>query len=395
MSVCRIVRCSMPVGLFFAAAVSAQAPNANEFVSSLRWRGASPEVIFGLAAFFVAAAGFLVFYQWNRRRKAVKDVREHSIGLFDERCRERRLTDEEKEILAEMLPYLPDNAQPHELFESVLIYEHCLNAYVNKRIAQIRTRERMEDEGEVLRFLRKKMGYDMLSHEHPLASTRNISAGQPTSVVTAGQNAVLAQNTKIASVGEFYFTVRVADELQGRKYAAGDELTIAFVRNGDAAYSVNAKIMGASDTGGITLYHTLKFSRSQKRQYMRLEVNAALKFRVVETGGKDGKDKAGEAKKPTAQIYTGRIVDISGGGLSFFIDNDERLEIGDTILITLMLPGEPLNGIKSKVVVVTPVEGKTATRYRHHIRYEAIEPQQRERIVKFVFEKHRQMLQMR
>jgi c-di-GMP-binding flagellar brake protein YcgR len=376
----------------FAAAVSAQTPNANEFVSSLRWPGAPPAVILTLGCFFVAVAGFLVFYQWNRRRKAVKDIRDHSIGLFDEQCRNRRLTDEEKEILVEMLPYLPNNAQPHEVFESILIYEHCLNAYINKRLAEIRTRERMEDDGEVLRFLRKKMGYDMLSHEHALASTRNISAGQPTSVITTGQHAVLAQNTKIISVGEFYFTVRVADELQGRKYAAGDELTVAFVRSGDAAYSVNARVMGVNDSGGIMLYHTLKFSRSQKRQFMRLEVNAVLKFRVVE---KAGKDKDGEAKKPTAQVYTGRVVDISGGGLSFFIDNDERLEAGDVISVTLMLPGEPLTGIKSKVVVVTPVEGKTATHYRHHIRYEAIEPQQRERIVKYVFIKHRQMLQMR
>ena len=392
MSVCRITRVSALCGLPLAAAVSAQAPNANEFVSSLRWSGASPELILALVGGFAAVAGFFVFYQWNRRRKDVKGVREHSMGLVDEQCLKRRFTDEEKEILAEMLPYLPNNAQPHEVFESILIYEHCLNAYVNKRLAEIRTRERMEDEGEVLRFMRKKMGYDMLSHEHALASTRNISAGQPTSVITAGEHAVLAQNTKIISVGEFYFTVRVADELQGRKYAAGDELTIAFVRSGDAAYSVNAKVMGVSDSSGIMFYHTLKFSRSQKRQFMRLEVNAALKFNVVE---KAGKDKDGEAKKPTAQVYTGRIVDISGGGLSFFIDNDERLETGDTISVTIMLPGEPLNGIKSKVVVVTPVEGKTSTHYRHHIRYESIEPQQRERIVKYVFIKHRQMLQMR
>jgi c-di-GMP-binding flagellar brake protein YcgR len=361
-------------------------------VSSLRWTGAPPAVILALGCFFVAAAGFLVFYQWNRRHKAVKEVRDRSIGIFDERCLEKRLTGDEKETLSEILPYLPNNSQPHEVFESILIYEHCLNAYVNRRLAEIRTRERMEDEEEVLRSLRKKMGYDALSHEHALASTRNISPGQPTSVITSGEHAVLSQNTKIVSVGEFCFTVRAADELKGRDYAAGDELTVAFVRSGDAAYSVNARVMGVNGSGGIMLYHTLKFSRSQKRQFMRLEVNAVLKFRVVE---KAGKDKNGEAKKPTAQVFTGRVVDISGGGLSFFIDGGERLDVDDIILITLMLPGEPLTGIRSKVVVVTPVEGKTAINYRHHVRYESIEPQQRERIVKYVFIKHRQMLQMR
>jgi len=391
MSVCRTIHILALCGLPLAAAVSAQPRGADEFVSSFRWVRASPGLIFGLAAFFSLVIGLLVFYQWNVRRKAAKNAREHSQELFDGQCRKRRFTEEEKDTLTAMLSYLPENVKPHEIFESVWVFEHCVDAYVNRRITEIRTRERMEDEGEVLRYVRKKMDYDVLPTEQPLASTRNISVGQPTSVIAAGQHAVLAQNTKVTGVGEFYFTIRPDDELKGRSYAELSELTVAFVRNGDAAYSVNAKVMGVNDMGGIMLYHTLKFLRSQHRRYMRLEVNTAMKFTVLDRVGKRDGEKA-----PAERVRAGRVLDISGGGLSFFADDDdERLEAGDMVLITLTLPGEPLNAIKSKVVHVTMVEGKTAIRYRNHVRYEDIDEAQRERIVKFVFDKHRQMLQMR
>jgi len=388
MSVYRTIHRLALCGLLFAAAVSAQALNANAF---MRWPKASFGLILGLIVFFALVTGLLLFYQWYVKRRAVKNVLEHSQEIVDEQCRKRRFTAEEKDILNTLLSYMPDTVKPHEIFESVWIFERCIDDYVNRRLTEIKTRERMEDEGEILRHLRKKMCYDLLPTEHPLASTRNISVGQPTSVITAGQHAVLTQNTKVVGVGEFYFTVRVSDELRGHTYADEAELTVAFVRNGDAAYSVNAKVMGVNDTGGIMLYHTLKFLRSQKRRYMRLEVNTAMKFEVLKRAGRQE-----ETKMPAERVHTGRVVDISGGGLSFFCDNDdERLIAGDVIAVTLALPGEALSAIISKVVLVTPVEGKATIRYRNHIRYEVIDEAQRERIVKFVFEKHRQMLQMR
>jgi len=388
MSVCcsriSIIRRLMLCGFPIVAAVSAHAQNANAF---MRWPKASHGLIFGLAAFFTIVIGLLIFYQWNVRRKAVKGLRESSRKVFDEECRRCQLTEEEKEVLTDLAAYLPENQEQHMLFESIGLFERCMDAYVNRRLGEIKTSERMEDEDELLRFLRKKLEYDILSHEQPIFSTRNITVGQTMSVFASGQRAALAQNTKAVHVGEFYFTVRVADEFREKLYfAVGSELTIAFVRQGDAVYSVNAKVMSINNTGGINFYHTLKFMRSQKRQYMRLELNTSLTFRIL--------SKADSEEVLSSQTYTGRVADISGGGLSFFMD-EEPISAGDGISVGLALPGEPMNGIRAKVVRVTPVEKRASIHYRYHIQYTEIEPWQREHIVKFVFEKHRQMLQMR
>jgi c-di-GMP-binding flagellar brake protein YcgR len=188
-------------------------------------------------------------------------------------------------------------------------------------------------------------------------------------------------------VGEFYFTVRVFDELkQNLDTLVGALMTLAFVRHGDAAYSVNVRVMGVdNDSGQIRFFHTLDLFRSQKRQYMRLEVSSPMRYRVLQ--------KADKEDKPTSQMFAGRISDISGGGMSFF--SDDPLEAGDIILATVMLPGETLGGVKSRVLAVIPVQGSASVHYRHHVQYIDIDPRQRERIIKFVFEKQRQMLQMR
>jgi c-di-GMP-binding flagellar brake protein YcgR len=315
-------------------------------------------------------------------------VRVYSQKNYEDECVRCRLSAEEKALLGRLTANLPDVSRPNIIFESIGVFERCVDTYVFKRLEELRSHEAIESEGQMLHSLRGKLEYNVLAPEQPLFSTRNIGTGQQMSVFRAThQNAALAKNTRTVHVGEFYFTVRVFDELKlNLDMLVGSLMTLAFVRHGDAAYSVNVRVMGVdSDLGQIRFFHTLDLFRSQKRQYMRLEVSSPMRYRVLQKADKDD--------KPTPQMFAARISDISGGGMSFF--SDDPSEAGDIILATVMLPGETLGGVKSKVLAVVPVQGSAATHYRHHVQYIDIEPRQRERIIKYVFEKQRQMLQMR
>jgi c-di-GMP-binding flagellar brake protein YcgR len=53
------------------------------------------------------------------------------------------------------------------------------------------------------------------------------------------------------------------------------------------------------------------------------------------------------------------------------------------------------SAVPGKVLRVSLQEGKLTTWYRHHIQFTNIESQHRDRIIKYIFEKQRQINQMR
>ncbi|MDR0307599.1 MAG: PilZ domain-containing protein [Chitinispirillales bacterium] len=356
-------------------------------VSKIGWDRPSTGTIVAVIAVLAAGLGLLSFLHVNARLKNIKDNRNISLELFNRACRNAGLVEYEKSALQKLIAYMPEFTRPHQIFESASLFERCVDARVNKLLSEQLTPEQEKFEDDVLLSARKKLGYNVIFAEQPLISTRNLSIGQKVSVLAPGQKVTHGQAFMVVEVSEFYFTVRVAGGTHGFDITSGTQLIIAFSRMGDAVYSIGAKIKGAKRGGEIQFFHTLDFSRNQNRRYVRLDVNLPIKFRVLE--------KSDKKEKPPSQYFEVRISEISGGGLSFFADSPVGAH--DTVMISIPLPdgGGVLNGIKGQVLRVVRIEGKTTDHFRHHIQFINIEPQHRERIVKFVFTKHRQMLQMR
>jgi len=242
----------------------------------------------------------------------------------------------------------------------------------------------IEEQDEMLLRLRKKMGYAVLSPEQPLVSTRNLSVGQRVSVFVPEQRKDSFGAT-VTHIGEFWFTVRLLDDFMGLVSIGGMEKILAFLRQGDAAYSVTAKVKEFLQSGEISFFHSIKLSRNQHRQYMRLDINLAVKYRVFEGIGAD--------EKPSSELYSAHTADISGGGVCLI--TKEPLRVGDVIRLSMYIPGCPINDVESKVLRVIELSGRGNTQYRHLVQFVSIEPQDREKIVKYIFDKHREMLKMR
>jgi len=166
----------------------------------------------------------------------------------------------------------------------------------------------------------------------------------------------------------------------------GDELKLAFARQADGVYGLTTEVYAVGTELYFDCLHTLEFQRNQLRQYVRMEVNLPLRVRKINFGKKD----AGEPSPKNTEV---KLCDISGGGLSFF--HTEPFATGDRISMNFTLTSGKFSGIEGKILRITNVEGKNGVHFRHHVQFINIEQSQRDRIIRFIFEKQRIQNQIR
>jgi len=172
-----------------------------------------------------------------------------------------------------------------------------------------------------------------------------------------------------------------------RRLTPGQAVRFAFARQNDGLYGIQEVVVRADKQGFIDLLHTLTLKRNQLRQYVRIETGLPVSFRLIGTQ---------DPEKSEVKIGTtmnAKLLDISGGGLSFLFDRSLRL--GDTVSLTFNLPGAPCAGVVGKIVHLTLREGKEKTMFKNHVQFVNIEPRKRERIISYIFEKERQINQWR
>ncbi|MFP4163145.1 MAG: flagellar brake protein [Chitinispirillaceae bacterium] len=371
---------------FLACLLITGTVQSQNLISQIGWKGAEPGIIWGVVFILSFSLVLLSLLYVGNRRRALRDEEELSIKLFSEACNRADLNEQEIQTLKTLLSY-EKGLKPHVIFEFIGIYEKCVDAYVDYLFGLDLSPEQFLEEEIVLKNLRNKMGFNFLPPEHPLISTRNISVGQKVSIFTQSSKVPLARNCTVTLINEGGFTVQAEDDQKSKLLVnAGTELLIAFTRQCDGVYSVVVKVKSCEMVGKLEFFHTLDFSRNQMRNHVRMEVNLPLRLRIVDSPGS-------ESGKVSSQKYTCRIVEVGGGGLSFF--HNEPLKLGDVLLLSLQLPNGIVSGIRAKVLRISFLEGKTTEQYKHSVQFLHIDPRDREQIVHFIFEKQRQVNQMR
>ena len=382
--VCLYVRRALSICLLLAAA--AFPDNVLAEISKAFRRDVDPATIAWMIIVFGALAGIMLYFYASSRRKHEKIQEDLSTSLFDQGCERARLTRDEMNVLNGIVAFAPDpDKKGYLIFESLPLYERCLEEYVAEIFPRLAASpERIKEYDELLLRLRKKMNYAILAPEQPIVSTRNLSVGQKMSVYVPGQKDD-SFSASVAHVGEFWFKLRIQEDFMGLVNLGGAERILAFLRQGDASYTVTVKVREVLQGGEITFYHNIKLSRNQHRQYMRLDVNVPLKYRIVHREGFD--------ERQSNSVLSAHTADISGGGVCLVAK--EPLRVGDIIMLSIYIPGCPISDVESKVLRVIELSGRGNVQYRHLVQFVSIEPQDREKIVKYIFDKHREMLKMR
>ncbi|MFW6249430.1 MAG: flagellar brake protein [Bacteroidota bacterium] len=371
---------ALGIVLFWAMPVFSQID-----LSRIGWKRAEPEVILTIFSIFFSGLFFLLVLHVRTRSKIKKDALEASLQQFDQMVYDANLTNLEQQRLRSLLEYA-NVKDLHVIFQSITLYEKCIHSYIKEFTKLSPSQQSIDYEDEILGSVRKKLGYNYLPYEHPLISTRNLGIGQSVSVVNSDNKSVLIQNAVLVKNQEFSFTIQYNTEKEDVVHiASGSPVNIVFTRHSDGAYSVLTEVKNCS-SGSIELAHSMSLKRNQLRQHIRIEVNFPLKFRLVKS--------LNESLKPLYnKICEGRISDISGGGISFLFD--KALNPGDKVMLTIPIPDGTITGVSARILRISLVEGKTSVQYKHHAQFMAIDTRDREKIIRFVFEKQRLINQMR
>jgi c-di-GMP-binding flagellar brake protein YcgR len=374
--------------LFFLSVVTCAsgAVEGQSYIHYLNWKGPPPFVTALFLMTLVTSSGLIFLFHIRSKDKLNTDSKLLSERLFNENAIRVDLTASETRKLKELLRH-EIVSNPHIIFQSVVLFERCVQAEVDSLLASNIDEERVGIEESLLSSLRKKLGYVYLPLETPLISTRGIETGQKISIFGQNHASPLISKAVVVMNKQFFFRIQYdPDKEEVNRFKVESDLKIAFARKCDGVYGIPVKIYKISSQSTLDLLHTSEMKRNQLRHYVRIDVNLPLKIRILKTESEDKSSSAGT-------VVETKMADISGGGLSFL--SEKPLLPGDLISLNFQIPGLYMAGIAGKVLRVSLQEGKAGTLYRHHVQFTNIEQKYRDGIVKYVFEKQRQQNQLR
>lgn len=133
----------------------------------------------------------------------------------------------------------------------------------------------------------------------------------------------------------------------------------------------------------------------QRRQFYRLETILPLKYILLEEAELrpiEVLKKVPENDKfPPGRLLEGNTLDISGGGMKFI--SDMRLDKGRSLIIEFSLPiNMTMKKIRMTVKVIESVQSPNKKGFfQHRAEYDLIGKDDREMLIKYIFEEERKM----
>ncbi|HEX2955911.1 MAG TPA: PilZ domain-containing protein [Chitinispirillaceae bacterium] len=360
--------------------------SARTLIEQINWRGADTRIIIWVSIAFLILIGVLLFFYFKMRLRTHQDKRELSEAMFKEYVKKAELTPDEVLRLKQLASHNNLN-DLNIIFESIAIFEICIEQEIELLKRKNLSSKDMADECNVLSNIRKKLGFNYLPYEHPIASTRNIEIGQKVTLLS-GTNKSQSFRSLVIMNPEHCLRVQIEHGQEGEcTFHPGQQVAIAFARQGDGLYAIDTKVESFDrDSLIVELSHTREMKRNQLRQFVRIEINLPVKVRILQAVSEDDKSLVGKQ-------FEAKMVDISGGGISFLLN--KPLVPGQLISINFQLSTASFNGQTGKILKVSLIDIKSTTMYRHHVTFLDIDTPLREKIIKFVFEKQRQLNQWR
>ena len=235
------------------------------------------------------------------------------------------LTEEEAEILWEYAKKL--DRDPYLTLEVKPTFEKVIDEYIKN------TPNFKED---MIRHMRKVLGFDVVPPFMPLSSTKDIDLYQ-------GGNLTIEKGVypvALVDKDELYMYWAILDAKPPIK--KGETIKISFLRRDDAIYSFEGTVEDVFEEKGrlvLKIPHTLNLARLQRRKEVRLKVKVPVKVYI--------KTKDGELL-----TYETETEDISATGLKFCVPKSE-----DKLLANLKLSEEielevDIKGTKVKTLAV-------------------------------------------
>ena len=313
-----------------------------------------------LTIFFVA--GFIF-----QKKLREKNVRKYFIKY----AKERDLTDNEIEILWNYSQKM--DRDPILVLEFKAPFEKVIDLYIKN--------DPNADE-EMIKDMRKKLGFEIASPYIPLVTTKDIELFQNARMIFANAKAI---SIALYDKDERYMYWLVVDNNLPPSIGVGEYVKVMFIRPEDGIYTFESPIEEIIKDGGKTIVkfaHSFDLERMQRREYPRIKT-----------------------EKPAQIIYTvqnkeitldGKFFDISAGGAKICFPNAteksllDSLSFGNTVIVKFSLEG-------NHFAIPSTVLDKIQRRKEECIRvnFKDIKDKEREKIMEFVQKEQLKLAQLR
>ena len=333
-------------------------------------KGIGPVAMVALGIVILITITVVVLSEIRKAEKFHNKKAEIGWGKFKVLAGEKRLTAEEVSLLEKILSF-NDSPNYELVFTSAMVFENSLEAFYKKYESNLK-----EGVFEQIRDLREVLGYSKIPNEVPYTSTRQFQNQTPIKIVYGDQ---LSQG-RIESVTEADWAI---SGIASSDVEVGKAIKISFTRSGDSEYTLHGAVMGTEE-GTIVVKHSRNLSRQQLRNWVRIDLSLPV---IVRTRIKDRNENDLDLE------FKGKMLDLSGGGTSFKLP--EKLRDRSTVFLSFDLPKHSFKGLKAIVTRVNQTPMGVENLYRHSLEFFELDTVEREKIIRFVFDKQRQDNQWR
>ena len=347
------------------------------------WPTASRGLLVGLVILFILAGAGIAISEALKRAKSAREKQAASWEAFAGLAKKANLNTNDLMLLKRLAGF--SGADPAEaVFSQLYLFEKGVEGEIDRcRKDPVL----LKNVCDTIASVRKKLGFDPVPAGLQYYSSRELTSGQDISLYLP-ENPMIKYRSQIEQVSELELRVKRPEFKEGSpafKQGMGAlGLMVSLYKPGDAEYSFKTKILRESpDKHSLALEHVLEMDRKQLRDFVRLEVRSQAKFRFIRSEDK-------ELMKGGTR-FTGTIVDISGGGCNLM--SAEQYHQNDVVMMSFNFMGEAFYGVKGSVLRIKQNIVSGAPAYYHHLEFQDLENNVRERIIRLIFEKQREEVQ--
>lgn len=200
--------------------------------------------------------------------------------------------------------------------------------------------------------------------------------------ISAGENNKKYYSSKVVSVSSAEMVILAPMERGVLvPLRTGDLITVSY-NDDNAIYSFDAHVQsrqgGVEQTVSVDCPKDIR--RVQRRNFVRIDVGLPLVYYFID-----------EAIGEYSQAFTGRTCDISGGGLQF--STEQSIDSGMVLDMNIDLGDDERVSAIGKVVRAIPVNKGGVVKYSIGVQFTMIDERDRDKIIKFIFQKQRELRQ--
>ncbi|MNK70714.1 Flagellar brake protein YcgR [compost metagenome] len=204
--------------------------------------------------------------------------------------------------------------------------------------------------------------------------TPELNPGQIVDIVMSAGDRPRRLSTRILEVGPQGFAIFRPME-DGAPIAIGDSVELTFPR-GNAIWTLNCPVRATISMRIDLAYpEPEEIQRVQRREHLRVAMTMPTDYQV----GLESK---------FSRPRQGLLQDLSGGGCLLLLG--EEVHYGAVLRVHLSMEEYGHMEVSGRVVRVTPAERRKGGRWHVAVEFYPIAERDRDRLVKFVFNKHRE-----